>query len=105
MGKNRIRESLIREIVSIIVHEIVAKHTNRPESQHFLQSEIIEYRARVEKTSEKHNWNAEDKRYIEGKALTLIIEKLSVKYPDVTCSKEEAIHLLNTLIKEIFNQV
>ena len=65
MGKNRIRESLIREIANIIVHEIVAKHTNKPESVHFLESETIEYRSNAEKTSKKYNWDIDDKEYIK----------------------------------------
>ena len=101
MGKNRTKESLIREVANIIVHEIVAEHTNKPESVHFLQSEIIEYRTRVEKTSEMYNWNAADVEYIEKKALKLIKEKLTNKYYDVKYLEEEAIIKLNKIIKDV----
>jgi len=101
MGKNRTKESLIRGIVNMVVHEIIAKHTNRPESVHFLESEIIEYRSRTEKTLEKYNWNPEDKEYIEKKALKMIKEKLAVKYPDIRYSEQEAIGKLRKMIKEI----
>ena len=33
-------DKLIRLIVNTIVHEIVVMHTNRPESEHFLESEV-----------------------------------------------------------------
>ena len=101
MGKNRTRESLIREITNIIVHEIVAKHTNKPESVHFLESEIIEYRGRAEKTSKKYNWNADDEEYIEKRALKIIKEKLATKYPDVKYLEKEAISKLREMIKEM----
>ncbi|MFH1365367.1 MAG: hypothetical protein ABIH28_02175 [archaeon] len=101
MGKNRNRESLIREVVNIVVHKILAKHTNRPESVHFLGSEIIEYKNKAEKISETSNWNAEDKEYIEKEALELIKEKLSTKYSDVKYSREEAKNILSEIIKEI----
>ncbi len=101
MGKNRIRESLIREIVNMVVHEILTKHTNRPESVHFLKSETIEYRNKAEKISETYNWNADDKEYIEKKALELIKEKLATKYPDVRYLEQEAINKLSEIIKDI----
>ena len=101
MGKSRTRESLIREVVNIIVHEILTKHTNRPESVHFLESETIEYKNKAEKISETYNWNADDKEYVEKKALELIKEKLAAKYPDVKYLKQEAINKLSRIIKEI----
>ena len=101
MGKNRIRESLIREIANIIVHEIVAKHTNRPESVPFLESETIEYRSNAEKTLKKYNWNTDDKEYIEKKALKMIKEKLAVKYSDVIYSKQEVISKLREMAKDV----
>ena len=51
MGKNRVRESLIREVANVVIHQIVAKHTNRSEAAHFLESETIDYRVRAIKTS------------------------------------------------------
>ena len=101
MGKNRIRESLIREIVNIIVHEILVKHMNRAESVHFLELETIEYKHKAEDISERHNWNAEDKENIEKKALELIKEKLAVKYPDARYLEQEVISKLREIIKDI----
>jgi len=102
MGKNRIRESLIKEIATIIVHEIVRENTNKPESKPFLESEIIEYRNRAEKTSEECSWNAGDKEYIEKKVLKTIIGKLDSKYSDVQYSEQEAIKKLKKMINDIF---
>ncbi len=99
MGKNRTRESLIRELVNVVVHEILAKHTNKSESVHFLESEAIEYRDNAEKISKAYHWNAEDKEYVKNKTLELIKEKLAVKYPDVSYSEQEAIDKLSEIIK------
>lgn len=101
MGKDRVKESLIREIANLVVHEIVAKHTNRPESSHFLNSEVIEYRNRAEKTAEEYNWNEEDRNNIEKKALQMIKEKLAAKYSDVKYSEQEIIKKLNDMIKNM----
>ena len=75
MGKNRDRESLIRLITNTIVHEFVMKHTNRPESKHFLSTEIIEYREQTDKMAEKRHWNESDKKYIGEKVLKKIEEE------------------------------
>jgi len=101
MGKNRTRESLIREVVNLVVHEILTKHTNRPESVHSVKSEAIEYRGKAEKISEEYNWNTEDKDYVEKKALKMIKEKLAAKYPDVKYLEQEVIDILSEIIKDI----
>lgn len=101
MGKNRDIESLIRLIVNTIVHEIVIKHTNRPESKHFLSSEIAEYRSQTEKAAKKYNWNNKDKINISKKALAKIKEKLAVKYPDVIYSEPEITKKLEQLMNNI----
>lgn len=95
MGKNRDRESLARLIANTIVHEIVAKHTNKPESKHFLNSEIIEYRSQTEKMAEQHNWNDKEKKQIKEKTLKKIKEKLASKYSDVFFSEKEAEKLID----------
>ena len=101
MGKNRTRDSLTREVANIIVHEIVVRHTNRSESVHFLESEIIEYRNKAEKISETYNWNKDDKEYIKKKALELIKEKLATKYSDVNYSEQEVASKLSEIINDI----
>jgi len=101
MGKNSDRESLIRLLANTLVHEILAKHTNRPESRHFLSSEIAEYRGQTEKAAENYNWNDEDRNFIKEKALQKVKEKLFNKYPDVNYSEEEVMLMLDKMIKEI----
>jgi len=100
MGKNRIRDSLIRKIMNIAVHEMVAKHANRPDASHFLRSEIVEYRTQAEKTAEEYNWNEEDKKHVFEKSLKMMKEKLSLKYADVIFSEQEAIKKLKEIIEE-----
>lgn len=102
MGKNRDRESLIRLIVNTIVHKIVLKNTNKPESKHFLSSEIIEYRGQTEKIAERHHWNENDKGCIREKTLKKIKEKMENKYSDINFLMKEAERLIDTEIEEIF---
>ncbi len=101
MGKNKDLDSLIRLVVNTIAHQIVIEHTNKPESKHFLNSEIIEYRSQTEKAAKKHNWNNSDKEYVEKKALKNIKEKLAVKYSDVDYSEQDIIRKLRNMIKEV----
>ena len=39
MGKNRDIKSVVVLLVNTVVHEIVAMHTNKPESKQFLKKE------------------------------------------------------------------
>lgn len=101
MGKNRDRESLIRLIANLVIHEILVRHTNKPESKHFLSSEIIEYRSQAEKASEEHNWSYSDKEYVKEKALKMIKERLASKYSDVSYSEQELAEKLKEIIEEV----
>jgi hypothetical protein len=101
MGKNSDRESLIREITNLVVHEIVTRYTNKPESRHYVDSEIINYRGNAEKKSKTHNWNDFDKESVKEKALKDINKKLAVKYSDIIYPEEEALTKLNKVIEEI----
>jgi hypothetical protein len=101
MGKNRDTESLVRLMTNTIVHEIIIKHTNKPESKPFLGSEIAEYRSQTEKMAEQHNWNDKDKEKIREKAIKNIKQKLASKYPDISYSIKEAEKLVDEEIKEL----
>ena|SRR3989344_3649759 len=101
MGKNRDIESLVRLMVNTIVHEIVVKHTNKPDSKHFLSSEIAEYRSQTEKMAEQHNWNDKDKEHIREKSLKKIKEKLNSKYSDVPFFAKEAKKLVDEEIEDL----
>lgn len=102
MGKDRDRESLIRLLVNVIVHKIVLKNTNKPESEHFLSSEIIEYRGQTEKVAEQHCWSESDKDYIREKILKKIKEKMENKYSDVNFSMKDVEMLVDSEMKEVF---
>ena len=52
MGKDRDIKTLIRLLANTVVHQIVAEHTNKPESKHFLSSEVIEYNNQKNKISQ-----------------------------------------------------
>ena len=101
MGKNKDLDILIRLIANTIVHEIVIRHTNRPESEHFLESEIIEYRGQAKKTAKSHNWNNDDKQYVEDNAQIKIKEKLKIKYSDVLFKDEEIVKNLKKIVNEL----
>ena len=101
MGKNRNIQSLIKLLVNTIVHEIVLKHTNKPESTHFLNSEAIEYRSQTEKAAKEYNWNDEDKKDIKEKSIVKIKEKLNEKYADINYSEKEIIDNLNELMNQV----
>ena len=104
MGKNKDRESLIRLLTNTVVHEIVAEHTNKVESRHFLASEIIEYRSQTENVAKSHTWNEEDINLIEEKTLKKIKEKLNSKYFDVKYSEKEMTEKLREMLKIIFKK-
>lgn len=101
MGKNRIRESLIRKIANLAVHEIVAKHTNQPEAVPFLRAEIAEYRSKTQKTAAEYNWNDEDRNYAADKTAKMVKEKLSAKYSDVKYGEGEIAKILKEIIGEL----
>ena len=101
MGKNRVIESLIRLIANVVVHEIILENTNRPESAHFLNSEVIEYRSQTGAVAREFNWNDEDREYVEREALKKIKDKLSIKYSDVKYSEQKLARKLKEMIKDV----
>ena len=101
MGKNSDRESLIKVMANAIVHKIVAEHTNRPESKHFLDSEVAEYTDQAKKIADEHHWADEDKEYIKEKALKKIKERMASRYPDVHFSEKEAKDLLDKEVSHL----
>ena len=100
MGKNRDIKSVVVSLVNTVVHEIVARHTNKPESKLFLEAEVAEYRSQTEKAVEKYNWNQWDKNHIREEAIKEINKILSSKYPDVSFQENEVKLIVD---KEISN--
>ena len=104
MGKNRDREALISLIISTVVHELLAQHTNRPASEHFLQSEVAEYFDQAKEIASEHTWNDSDKAYIKEKALKKIKNRMEFKYSDINFSEKEALSFLDKVIAELNQQ-
>ncbi len=87
--------------MNTVVHETVARHTNRPESSHFLNSETIEYKSQAEKMAREFNWNDEDREYIAYLVLEKAKDKLSMKYADVEYAEDELVEAVRKAIREI----
>ncbi len=101
MGKNRDIKSVVVLLANTAVHEIVAKHTNRPESKPFLEAEAAEYRSQTENAYEKYNWNQRDKDHIRQEAVKDVKKVLSSKYPDVVFHVEEIQAVINEEMKKL----
>jgi hypothetical protein len=86
MGKNSAIKTLGKRIGNIVLHNLLVKHTNRPESRGYLQSEAIEYRNAAIKDAKKYNWNHDDKRELKIAAINFIEQKKAKKYVDVNFS-------------------
>ncbi len=104
MGKNRVRESLIKQIANTVVHEVLRLNTRKKESGKFIESEIIEYRGQSGKAYLEYNWNKEDLIYIKAKALKKIKEKLDSKYPDISYKAEDAERFLKEEINDLIQK-
>jgi hypothetical protein len=102
MGKNNIIKSLARLIGGLITHEIVDKHTNKPESRPHLSSEIGAYRENIFIFAQEFNWNDEDKRKIRELAIKDFFSRMKNKYPDVKFSDDEVDKLIEIMMKEFF---
>lgn len=98
MGKHSDREELIQLLVATVVHKLVARHTNRPESLPFLQSEAVEYFGQAREISSEHTWNYADKNYIKEKTLRQTLNKMESKYSDIFFSEHEAREILEEIV-------
>ena len=103
MGKNRDIKSLISLLVSTVVHEIVAKHTNRPESRPFLRKEAVEYRGQAEEAFGLHTWNESDKIHIKEKVIHHVNKVLISKYPDIPFNEKEIVDLAKQEINKFID--
>jgi len=95
MGKNSVIKTLGKRIGNVILHNLLVKHTNRPESAGHLQSEEVAYRDAAVKEAKKYNWNNEDKKAIKLIAIEFIKNKKDKKYFDVAFSMKEADKLVD----------
>ena len=101
MGKNNAIKSLSKIIANIALHKLVFAHTNKPESKHFLESEIIEYRSVAQNTALKFNWNDFDKKKIYEFSLKILKDEKNTKYSDVEFSDKEAELILSETINDL----
>jgi|SRR3989344_1680660 len=101
MGKNRDIKSVVVLLVNTVVHEIVAMHTNKPESKQFLKKEAIEYRGQAKEAFDLHTWNEFDKAHIKEKAIKEINKIMVSKYLDVASKEKEVEALVDEEIHKL----
>ncbi|MBS3100027.1 hypothetical protein J4463_02325 [Candidatus Pacearchaeota archaeon] len=101
MGKSRTIKILGNIIGNLVVHKILTKHTNKPESIHHLKSEIDAYRDNSLEIASEYNWNEKDKAQIKEISLKNFEKDMSNHYADVKFPKEE----VPALIKETINEL
>lgn len=101
MGKNRAIKILGNIIGNLVVHKILIKYTNKPESIHHLKSEIEAYRDNSLGIASEHNWNEKDKVEIRSASLKEFKKDMDLYYKDVKFPIEEVPKLIEETINEI----
>lgn len=101
MGKKSAIDSLSKIIANVVIHKILLKYTNKPESVNHLNYEVREYRDKAISRAEEFNWNELDKEEIKLNTLECFKRKMAGRYPDVEFPIEEAIRLLYQTMEEI----
>ena len=99
MGKNSVLKTLGKRIGNIVLHKMLAKYTNKPESLGHLINEENEYRAVAIIEARKFNWDGSDKEELKITAIEFFRNKSTKKYPDVKFPLKEAEALINEEIK------
>jgi len=99
MGKGRIIKILGNIIGNVVVHKILIKYTNKPESVHHLAEEIGTYRDNALEMAQEFNWTEEDEKKIKQEALKNFNKRIK-KYKDVKFPISEANKLIDKTIKE-----
>lgn len=101
MGKNRIIKILGNFVGNIVVHKILIKYTNKPESIQHLGSEVATYRDNTLEISGEFHWNEQDKEEIKQRALRKFEKIMENNYSDVRFPKDEIKKLIEETIEEI----
>ena len=99
MGKNRIIKILGNIIGNLVVHKILIKYTNKPESVHYLAEEIGTYRDNALEMAQEFNWSKEDEDKIKQEILKNFNKRIK-KYKDVKFPISEVNRLIDETIKE-----
>ena len=100
MGKNKLIKSLGKRIGNIVIHKILIKYTNMPESLHHLKSEVEAYRDNVMESSQEFNWSDKDKLEIKSLALKKFKKDMKKQYSDVKFPEKEPDSLIDETIEE-----
>jgi len=103
MGKNSDIISISNSIGTTILHEIIAEHTNKPESITHLTTEYFEYRGQSIRKIDRINLNDKDKKQIRIKVIRKIENTLKTKYQDVKVSQEEIFKKVDEELSYFFN--
>src|SRR3989338_9061416 len=100
MGKNRIIKILGNIIGNIVVHKILIKHTNKPESVSHITKEIGVYGENASEIAEEFNWNDDNKLEIHEEALKKFEHNMNKYYSDVIFPEKEVPILIDETINE-----
>ena len=101
MGKNRTIKILGNIIGNLVVHKILVKHTNKPESIHHPKSEIDSYRDNSLEIASEHNWNEKDKAKIKLLSLKKFKKDMDKYYADVKFPMGDVPELIEKTINEV----
>ena len=99
MGKNSALRTLGKRIGNVVLHKMLIKYTNKPESKHHLEHEEITYRDSAIKDAKEYNWSNDDINELNNVALKFLKDKSVKKYPDVTFPMEETKKLVEKEIE------
>lgn len=101
MGKNKVLRTLGKRIGNTVLHKLLVKYTNIPESISHLENEELEYRDAAIKEAKRHHWNMEDKDLIKTEAINFIKDRKDKRYPDILFPLEEAKKLVEEEIIDL----
>ncbi len=102
MGKNRIIRILGNIIGNIVVHKVLIRYTNKPESIHHLEREVDIYGDDTLDLVNEFNWNEKDKELIKEKIFKKFKKDMEKHYGDVNYKKEEIEELINETMEDYF---
>lgn len=100
MGKNKLIKSLGKRIGNTVIHKILMKYTNKPDSVNFLKAEAESYRDNVMESSQEFNWSDKDKSEIKSLALDKFNKDMKKFYGDVKFPEKEPEKLIDETIEE-----
>lgn len=87
---------------NIVLHKMLVRHTNKPESINHLQKEIEEYTNDVLQKAAEFNWNDYEKDEIANIALESFKKRILL-YPDVVYDEREIEELVDETTNEVFD--